>query len=271
MLTLRRAWPAAQPAARPPADPPSSLHCAESDRQVLRQVRDATWRQARRLGEGARALSGRPPLATSTLATSTLTTSTLATSTLTTSTLATSILATSILATSTVTATSTLTHCLLTHARVLARRATAARRHSPSPLCASGLPRQVHGPLPRRDGAGLADVGGASQAAGDGGAAGTGRARLPIVVSTHTLLVHSIHLLLLTYFADVSVPRLAVFSLITSALPRVRAFFSPRTRPANHNGQPRPARSTRSCSSPCRTPHHRPATSITLLAALAST
>merc|ERR1712127_1071271 len=67
---------------------------AESDRQVLREVRDATWRQARRLGEG--------------------------------------------------------------------------------------LPRQVHGPLPRRYGAGLADVGGASQAAGDGGAAGAGRAGLPI-------------------------------------------------------------------------------------------
>ena len=41
---------------RLPTHTTSSLHCAESDRQVLREVRDATWRQARRLGEGARSL-----------------------------------------------------------------------------------------------------------------------------------------------------------------------------------------------------------------------
>ena len=39
----------------------SSLHRAESDGQVLREVRDATWRQARRLGEGARLSPAAPP------------------------------------------------------------------------------------------------------------------------------------------------------------------------------------------------------------------
>ena len=57
--------------ARLPRHMTSSLHRAESDGQVLREVRDATWRQARRLGEGAR-LAPAAPLATATLATSTL-------------------------------------------------------------------------------------------------------------------------------------------------------------------------------------------------------
>ena len=65
-------------------------------------------------------------------------------------------------------------------ARRLLLRGAPALEPPPVPVDA-GVPRQVHGPLPGRDGAGLTDMGGPRQAAGDGGRAGDGRSgRLPI-------------------------------------------------------------------------------------------